>query len=218
MESHGVDSAPFMIKNGEIAPTYAPFSVPCWFNHNTFKTPWLYVSSQPAGSAVAYTDIGDLQYVHADGTCPVPGPYDNHPGFVFNRPVESVHVRLENVTHSRPQVLWDATYRGEPGGPTKLTREASAIEGDVQTFIPFCFDKFDPRTIEEAKYRLTVESYANPDHPNVVPFKEVIELRPRPFCDVPVTDKGANSWEYYKDMYIPPGTGVFSPEARAFLS
>lgn len=166
--------------------------IPSWLQHSELKSPWLYVEKSTPGSHLAYTDIGDLQYVHLNGSCPVPLPRFAHPSILVNQPCSKLHVTLEDVTNRvHPKVMWDQTFQlrnTAPGGlGTKVVgyQKAMPSEPANASFIPFCFKNLNDINFFDNKYKLTVSSVAEPADAAVKAFKDVAILRPRPLCDLP---------------------------------
>jgi hypothetical protein len=54
------------------------------------------------------------------------------------------------------------------------------------SFAPFCFDGIRSLDQLNTKFRLTVESMKDERDLSIVPFKDVMILRPRPLCDLPL--------------------------------
>jgi hypothetical protein len=165
--------------------------MPNWLEHDSLKSPWLYVEKSTPNAHVGFTDVGDLRFVHTNGSCPPP---ESHPGIVLNTPASKVHVQLEDITSEvKPTVLWDNWFslkNSAPGGngikiiPTQRPVDAGS---DSKDFMPFCFPSKDDVNVYENKYRMTVESVADDRDLSVRPFKDVFWLRPRPFCDTVVS-------------------------------
>ena len=161
---------------------------PAWFDHTELKSPWLYVEKATPGSHVGFTDLGDARFVHTDGTCPLP---EDHPAIILNTPANRVHVQLEDITNTvQPKNLWDEWFslkNSAPGGNgTKILSYQKAVESGEE-FMPICFPSVKAIDFFDSKYRLTVESVADEKDLGVVPWKDVIVLRPRPLCDVPLS-------------------------------
>lgn len=162
-----------------------------WLHYDTFKSPWLYVQKSTPSPHVAYTDIGDLRFVAANGfSCPLPA---DHPAIILNTLANKVKVTLEDTSNSlHPTTLWKSTYslkNSAPGGNgSRITSTQRPLSGDDPDtpFLPFCFRSV--RDVDEnTKYTLTVESVEDPRDVSIKPFKDVMILRPRPLCDTPVT-------------------------------
>ena len=187
--SRGVSSAPPID-----GPSPPHWSLP-WLNHAELKSPWLYVEKISPNAHTTYTDIGDLKYVSVDGSCPIT---PDHPSFVFDQPASTVHVKLEDISNSvHPKTLWDSYYslkNTAPGGngikivgyQPEVPGGGGGEEDGKLSFAPFCFNgvkEIDPMF---TKFRLTTESIKDEKDLSVVPFKDVMILRPRPFCDIPL--------------------------------
>lgn len=181
--SKGVATAPLID-----APDPPHWSLP-WLNHSDLKSPWLYVEKTTPDSHTVYTDIGDLKFVSTDGSCPIP---QTHPSFVFDRPAGTIHVKLEDISSTvHPKVLWDSNYslkNTAPGGNgIKIVGYQPETAGGGQlSFAPFCFDGIRSMDQLNTKFRLTVESMKDERDLSIVPFKDVMILRPRPLCDLPL--------------------------------
>lgn len=164
-----------------------------WLNHSDLKSPWLYVERVTPDSHTTYTDIGDLKFVSINGSCPVP---QSHPSFIFDQPASTVHVTLEDISNSvHPKILWDSFYslkNTAPGGNgIKIVGYQPEIPagsggGGQLSFAPFCFNGLQSLDQMNTKFRLTVESIKDERDLSVVPFKDVMILRPRPLCDLPL--------------------------------
>jgi len=131
-----------------------------------------------------------------DGSCSVP---PDHPSFVLDQPASTVHVRLEDISNAvHPKTLWDSYYslkNTAPGGngikivgyqPETAGGGGGSEEDGKLSFAPFCFNgvkKMDPMF---TKYKLSVESMKDEKDLSLVPFKDVMILRPRPVCDLPL--------------------------------
>lgn len=164
---------------------------PGWLDHTILKSPWLYVEKATPDSHVGFLDLGDSRFVQTDGTCPLP---TDHPALVLNKPSNSVHVFLEDITNTvHRKTLWDNWFslkNSAPGGNgIKITSQQLPVtppnsggDGDKE-FIPFCFPSVKDIDFFDTKYRLTVESVADEKDLGVVPWKDVMIIRPRPLCD-----------------------------------
>ena len=161
--------------------------IPDWLKHDSLKSPWLYVEKSTPDSHVAFTDVGDLRFVHTDGSCPLPS---SHPAVVLNTPASKVHVQLEDITSEvKPTVLWDNFFslkNTAPGGNGIRITATQKPESAGTDFMPICYPSKNDVNVFENKFRMTVESVVDDKDLSVKPFKDVFWLRPRPFCDVPV--------------------------------
>ena len=159
---------------------------PDWMKYTSLKNPWLYVERSTPNSHVAYTDIGDAEFVHTNGTCPIP---DSHPSIILNTPASDVHVTLQDVSLGNDgEKLWDNWFslkNTAPGGNgVKIVSYQVPSKPDGEDFIPFCFPKsHDIDFLDGTKFKLTVESVPNDKDVSVTPWKDEIILRPRPVCD-----------------------------------
>jgi hypothetical protein len=166
---------------------------PHWLQHTALKSPWLYAERATPNAHVSYTDIGDLKFVHTNGSCPVP---QEHPSIILNTPSSKIHVTLEDITHATDvKKLWDNTYslkNTAPGGNgIKVVSYQRPSEGE-ESFLPFCFPRIkDIDFVNGTKYKLTVESMPENGDVSTQPWKDVIILRPRPMCDIPITQARA---------------------------
>jgi hypothetical protein len=158
---------------------------PDWMQYTSLKNPWLYAERATPNAHVAFTDIGDLRFVHTDGTCPLP---DEHPAIILNTPSSRIHVTLEDVTQTtNPRMLWDNWFslkNSAPGGNgiKVVSYQQPAEEGE--DFIPFCFPSLkEIDFLSGTKYKLTVESVPDANDISIKPWKDEIILRPRPLCD-----------------------------------
>jgi hypothetical protein len=182
----------------EAPPIYARVPErPEWLEHTYLKSPWLYTEKSTVGPHVAFTDVGDLRFVHVGPSCPVP---TDHPSIILNTPASKVHVKLEDMTNTtQPRSMWDQWYtlkNSAPGGNglkilgyQRPLRPTPSDEGDrsgKDRFIPMCFKSMDELDFFRTKYRMTVESVADPKDVSVKPWKDVFWLRPRPLCDTVV--------------------------------
>ena len=164
---------------------------PDWLRHTTLKSPWLYTERSTANAHVAYTDVGDLRFVHTDGTCPLPR---DHPSIILNTPASDVHVTLQDITTmSSPKKIWDNWFslkNTAPGGNgIKVVSYQQPSKPDGEDFIPFCFPKVnDIDFLDGTKYKLTVESVPDDKDVSLTPWKDEIILRPRPLCDTTLTN------------------------------
>ena len=167
-----------------------------WLNHTELKSPWLYVEKVTPNPHTMYTDIGDAKFVSVDGSCL---PTQTHPSFIFNQPASTIHVRLEDDSNSvNPKILWDSYYslkNSAPGGngvkivgyqPEVPGGSGASEEDGKLSFAPFCFNGVSSVDQMFTKYKLTVESIADEKDLSIVPFKDVMILRPRPLCDIPL--------------------------------
>jgi len=179
-----------------------------WLKHTELKSPWLYLEKATPNAHTAYTDIGDKNFVSTNGSCDLTS---THPSFVLNRPAKTVHITLEDVTRmTAPKKLWDNYFtlkNTAPGGngvkivgyqqpidPPEQTggetgENESAASGGKLDFVPFCFNGMKDIDFTDTKYRLTVESLKDDRDLSIVPFKDVMILRPRPLCDIPINLK-----------------------------
>jgi hypothetical protein len=196
--------------NPDVHDPVVRFPRPDWLKHTQLKSPWLYVEKATGNSHTSYTDIGDLGFVQANGSCELT---QTHPSFIFSRPANIVHVTLEDITNSvHVKKLWDNFFslkNTAPGGNgIKIVGYQKPIDPPVGTdsqdaadtdntgppetdvnrgkhdFVPFCFKSV--KDVDSAKYRLTIESLKDEKDLSVVPFKDVMILRPRPLCDIPI--------------------------------
>ena len=182
LDHEGYDS---WADQGASVPSY--LDRPAWLDHDQLKAPWLYVQKSTPDSHVGFTDLGDLRFVHTDGTCPLP---IDHPAIILNKPANSVHVVLEDVTNTvQPKILWDNWFslqNSAPGGNgIKITANQAPSGGDKE-FMPICFPSVKDIDFFDSKYRLSVESVADEKDLGISPWKDVILLRPRPLCDTPL--------------------------------
>ena len=162
-------------------------TIPEWLTHTSLKSPWLYVEKSTPNSHIGFTDIGDTRFVSVGDSC---NPISNdHPSIILNRTAGKVHVTLEEVSNNlHPKTLWDSYFslkNSAPGGNgIKISSYQKAKGGEVADFLPFCFQKLSDVT--DSKYKLTVESLGDSNDVSIVPFKDVVILRPRPLCDLPI--------------------------------
>ena len=191
LDADGFDawSSQGIIKPQTVCDPHCRVSPPDWLRHSELKSPWLYVERSTPNSHLAYSDVGDLRFVHTNGSCPVSS---NHPAIILNRPCAKVHVKLEDLTNTvHPRVLWDQVFQlrnSAPGGlGTKIVDYQKPLnESPNLEFIPFCFKGVNDLDFYETKFRLTTESLADPADAGVAAFKDVAILRPRPLCDIPI--------------------------------
>jgi hypothetical protein len=162
---------------------------PSWLQHSTLKSPWLYVEKSTPNAHVAYTDVGDSRFVSIGPSCRVPV---GHPSIVLNTPAGEVKVKLEDYSNTvHPKILWDQQFRLKntaPGGNgiriigTQKSSPASDM-AEPADFVPFCFKSLGDVDFFDTKYRMTVESIADPNDVSITPWKDVFIIRPRPLCD-----------------------------------
>jgi hypothetical protein len=170
--------------------------VPTWLQYTSLKSPWLYVEKTTPAPHVAFTDLGDLRYINIGTSC-VPTS-TNHPSIVLNTPASKLHVKLEDFTNTaNPKIMWDqwfSLHNTAPGGNGirmvgyQAPVDSDSPDGGADSFIPFCFKKLNDIDFFKTKYKMTVESVADAKDISVVPWKDVMMLRPRPLCDTLARD------------------------------
>ena len=157
----------------------------CDLNYDHIKNPWLYVSSVSPGaqSQLAYTDIADFnKWVVLGKHCPFIDSTNNHPSFIFKRPIATLHVNFSEISDpSVPKVLWDSVYRGTSGGAARLLHDAPSSGGEVPQMLPICAQT--KQELFSKKFRLTLEEVPKSGDARFSEFLGSYDFLPRPTGD-----------------------------------